>query len=138
MKRHIVVLAFQFLLLCSVCGKVGYPTDRISLHGIDTGSIERISVVNIDAALLRKVSWENQPYRTIIKTNTHSVGGNTRTVPEMLSYETGVMVQKTNHGGGSPSLRGLHGNQTLMMVDGVRLNNSIFRYGPNQIGRAHV
>jgi len=132
MKRHIVVLAFQFLLLCSVCGKVGYPTDRISLHVIDTGSIERISVVNIDAALLRKVSWENQPYRTIVKTNTHSVGGNTRTVPEMLSYETGVMVQKTNHGGGSPSLRGLHGNQTLMMVDGVRLNNSIFRYGPNQ------
>ena len=132
MKRHIVVLAFQFLLLCSVCGKVGYPTDRISLHGIDTGSIERISVVNIDAALLRKVSWENQPYRTIVKTNSHSVGGNTRTVPEMLSYETGVMVQKTNHGGGSPSLRGLHGNQTLMMVDGVRLNNSIFRYGPNQ------
>ena len=132
MKRHIVVLAFQFLLLCSVCGKVGYPTDRISLHGIDTGSIERISIVNIDAALLRKVSWENQPYRTIIKTNIHSVGGNSRTVPEMLSYETGVMVQKTNHGGGSPSLRGLHGNQTLMMVDGVRLNNSIFRYGPNQ------
>ena len=132
MKRHIVVLAFQFLLLCSVYGKIGYPTDRISFHGIDTGSIERISVVNIDAALLRKVSWENQPYRTIVKTNSHSVGGNTRTVPEMLSYETGVMVQKTNHGGGSPSLRGLHGNQTLMMVDGVRLNNSIFRYGPNQ------
>jgi outer membrane receptor protein involved in Fe transport len=132
MKRHIFVLAFQFILLCSVCGKVGYPTDRISLHGIDTGSIERITVVNIDAALLRKVSWENQPYRTIVKTNSHSVGGNTRTVPEMLSYETGVMVQKTNHGGGSPSLRGLHGNQTLMMVDGVRLNNSIFRYGPNQ------
>ena len=132
MKRHFIVLTVQFLLLCGVCGKVGYPTDRISLHGIDTGSIERISIVNIDAALLRKVSWENQPYRTIIKTNTHSVGGNTRTVPEMLSYETGVMVQKTNHGGGSPSLRGLHGNQTLMMVDGVRLNNSIFRYGPNQ------
>ena len=100
MKRHIVVLTFQFLLLCGVCGKGRFELDDISLTGIDTGSIERISVVNIDAALLRKVSWENQPYRTIVKTNTHSVGGNTRTVPEMLSYETGIMVQKTNHGGG--------------------------------------
>jgi outer membrane receptor protein involved in Fe transport len=132
MKRHIVVLTFHFLLLCGVCGEGRFELDGISLNCTDTGSIERISVVNIDAALLRKVSWENQPYRTIVKTNSHSVGGNTRTVPEMLSYETGVMVQKTNHGGGSPSLRGLHGNQTLMMVDGIRLNNSIFRYGPNQ------
>ncbi len=132
MKRHIVVLTFHFLLLCGVCGEGRFELDGISLNCTDTGSIERISVVNIDAALLRKVSWENQPYRTIVKTNSHSVGGNTRNVPEMLSYETGVMVQKTNHGGGSPSLRGLHGNQTLMMVDGIRLNNSIFRYGPNQ------
>ncbi len=132
MKRHIVVLTFQFLLLCGVYGKDRFELDGVSLTGIDTGSIERISVVNIDAALLRKVSWENQPYRTIVKNNTPTVGGNTRTVPELLSYENGIMVQKTNHGGGSPSLRGLHGNQTLMMVDGIRLNNSIFRYGPNQ------
>ena len=60
MKRHIVVLIFQFLLLCGVCGKGRFELDDIYLTGIDTGSIERISVVNIDAALLRKVSWENQ------------------------------------------------------------------------------
>lgn len=55
-----------------------------------------------------------------------------RTSPEGLLITPGVFVQKTNHGGGSPFIRGLTGNQTLLMVDGIRLSNSTMRYGPNQ------
>lgn len=55
-----------------------------------------------------------------------------RTVPESLNGMPGLFIQKTNHGGGSPFLRGLTGNQSLILVDGIRLNNAIFRYGPNQ------
>lgn len=55
-----------------------------------------------------------------------------RTTPEAIMNLAGVLVQKTNHGGGSPYLRGLVGNHVLVLVDGVRLNNSTFRYGPNQ------
>ncbi len=57
---------------------------------------------------------------------------NPRTTPEALMNMNGVFVQKTNHGGGSPFIRGLTGNQTLLLIDGIRLNNSIYRYGPNQ------
>jgi hemoglobin/transferrin/lactoferrin receptor protein len=50
-----------------------------------------------------------------------------RSTPEILMTATGVFLQKTNHGGSSPFVRGLIGNQTLLLVDGIRLNNSTFR-----------
>ena len=55
-----------------------------------------------------------------------------RTLPEALWDSGGVFVQQTNHGGGSPILRGMVGPQVLVLVDGVRLNNSVYRTGPVQ------
>ena len=55
-----------------------------------------------------------------------------RTMPEALQYVPGVLVQKTAHGHGSPFIRGFTGRQNLLLVDGVRVNNSTFRSGPVQ------
>jgi len=51
------------------------------------------------------------------------------TTAEALREETGIFVQKTSHGGGSAKIRGFDSNQILLLVDGIRLNNSTYRLG---------
>lgn len=51
------------------------------------------------------------------------------TPAEALREEPGLFVQKTGHGGGSVNVRGLSSSQILILVDGVRLNNSTYRLG---------
>jgi hemoglobin/transferrin/lactoferrin receptor protein len=55
-----------------------------------------------------------------------------RTVPEALRDTPGVMIQKTAQGHGSPFIRGFTGRHNLVLIDGIRFNNSVFRDGPVQ------
>lgn len=55
-----------------------------------------------------------------------------RTLPEALRDVPGLMIQKTSLGQGSPYIRGFTGFRNLMLIDGIRLNNSVYREGPNQ------
>jgi len=55
-----------------------------------------------------------------------------RTLPNLLQGIPSAMVQKTAYGQGSPYLRGVTGFRNLMLIEGIRLNNSVFRDGPNQ------
>ncbi len=51
---------------------------------------------------------------------------------EALDHTPGVFVQKTAGNQSSPYLRGLTGQQTLLMFDGMRLSHATMRSGPNQ------
>ncbi|MBK9758483.1 MAG: TonB-dependent receptor [Flavobacteriales bacterium] len=51
------------------------------------------------------------------------------TTAELLQNTGAVFVQKSQLGGGSPIIRGFEANRILLVVDGVRMNNAIYRAG---------
>ena len=55
-----------------------------------------------------------------------------RNLPDALNLVPGVLSQKTTYGHGSPFIRGQTGRANLLLVDGIRLNNSTWRGGPVQ------
>src|SRR5690606_6848713 len=55
-----------------------------------------------------------------------------RTLPDALRETPGVLLQRTSYGQTSPFIRGFTGFRTLFLIDGIRLNNAVFREGPNQ------
>ena len=70
-----------------------------------------------------------------------------QTTADMLSGIPGIKVQKSQFGGGSPVIRGMEANRVLLVVDGVRMNNAIYRKGhlqnsisvsPNMLERTEV
>ncbi len=54
---------------------------------------------------------------------------NPQTAADMLSQTGAVFVQKSQLAGGSPMIRGFATNRILLVIDGVRMNNAIYRSG---------
>lgn len=67
--------------------------------------------------------------QTIIFTASEIQKLSPQTSADLLATSPGVKVQKTQFGGGSPVLRGMESNRVLLVVDGVRMNNAIYRKG---------
>lgn len=48
---------------------------------------------------------------------------------DLLQEGGKIFVQKSQQGGGSPVLRGFEASRVLLLVDGIRMNNAIYRAG---------
>lgn len=60
--------------------------------------------------------------KTIARYNSQNSG-------DLLINSGNVFVQKSQQGGSSPVIRGFEASRVLLIVDGVRLNNAIYRAG---------
>lgn len=54
---------------------------------------------------------------------------NSQTSADLLGISDEVFIQKSQLGGGSPMIRGFATNRVLIVVDGIRMNNAIYREG---------
>lgn len=54
---------------------------------------------------------------------------NPQTAADLLGQSGTVFIQKSQLGGGSPMIRGFATNRVLLVVDGIRMNNAIYRSG---------
>lgn len=52
-----------------------------------------------------------------------------QTSATMLEQTGNVFVQRSQAGGGSPVVRGFEANRVLLIIDGVRMNNAVYRGG---------
>ncbi|MFK7909535.1 MAG: TonB-dependent receptor plug domain-containing protein [Akkermansiaceae bacterium] len=99
----------------------------LSLHVVADELPETVISASRTSELLH-----DSPYSVSIIGQDDLLENSIRTLPEALRLTPGVMIQKTTHGHGSPFIRGFTGRQNLLLVDGVRINNSTFRSGPIQ------
>ncbi len=107
-------------------GEAGYGEEEDEAEGEDEAEENRRTVV------VQGTRGENEERASSVVRRRDIEERLPRSAPDALRYEPGVYVQQTAHSQGSPYVRGLTGQQTIMMFDGIRLNNSTFRQGPNQ------
>ncbi|MAX69882.1 MAG: TonB-dependent receptor [Flavobacteriaceae bacterium] len=93
-----------------------------------TPKVELLNQIVISASKFQQ-SKRDIP-QTIVSFNAEEIAvANPQTSADLLENTGNVFIQKSQLGGGSPMIRGFSTNRLLISVDGVRMNNAIFRGG---------
>ena len=95
--------------------------------------ILKSDIIEIDEVIISVNRWEESLNevtnksliinRNLIEKTTH------QTAADLLDKTGEIFVQKSQLGGGSPMMRGFSANRILLSLDGIRLNNIIYRGG---------
>lgn len=113
---------YVLILLCSFCMAVNGYTQEDTTTEKTLGEV----IVSVN-------KWEqklNELPNKIVKVNRYDIlKNNPQTAADLLGQTGTVFIQKSQLGGGSPMIRGFATNRVLLVIDGVRMNNAIYRSG---------
>jgi len=121
----------------SLLNPIGDPMNRLffclSLLSFMSFADEvvRMEPLEVSATRSNKRPFE-QPY-AFYRVDADELDSRTgRTALDRFNYGPGVFIQRTAPNQASPFIRGLTGEQALLLLDGVRFNHAMMRPGPNQ------
>ncbi|MEO9871265.1 TonB-dependent receptor [Ekhidna sp.] len=110
-----------------------YYQQSVAYLGSDLKIALKEKIMSFNEVVISANKWEqeeesvSQQIMTVSKKSIQFQ--NPQTSADLLANSGQVFVQKSQLGGGSPKIRGFSANSVLLVVDGVRMNNAIFRSG---------
>lgn len=111
----------------------GYTSKKIMAEGTDMTVSLIAKYVILDevvfSASRNKEKKIDVPFAMEIIKQKDIEFSNQPTSGDILANTGNVFVQKSQLGGGSPGLRGFEASRVLIVVDGIRMNNAIYRAG---------
>src|SRR5688572_16162673 len=115
MKKALLLFALSYTCIYS----------RAQIDSIDEKTLEGV-VVSVN-------KWEQKlnevPNKIVKISKSEILRNNPQTSADLLGQSGTVFIQKSQLGGGSPMIRGFATNRVLLVFDGVRMNNAIYRSG---------
>jgi len=91
------------------------------------------SILKLNPLIISANKWEQNikevPFKISSIYSNDILFNNPQTSADLLESTGEIFIQKSQLGGGSPMLRGFSTNRILLIVDGTRMNNAIFRSG---------
>lgn len=115
---------------------LGYKTDTMDWSTLQDNNylvLLREAIMILEPVVVSTRRWRhsngNNPQK-ISRINAKYIQlNNPQTAADMLGKSGEIFIQKSQQGGGSPMIRGFSSNRLLYAIDGIRMNNAIFRSG---------
>jgi hemoglobin/transferrin/lactoferrin receptor protein len=121
--KHIKYTALVLLITLS---QISYSQINIP----DTSQMKKVTLNEVVISVNKIVESQRTVAQHVqVLTAKEIANSQSQSTADLLSNTAGIFVQKSQLGGGSPVIRGFEASRIVLVIDGVRMNNIIYRAG---------